>query len=165
MNPEYIAFYLNTLSNVVKLDLLEFAHPSFAETHYVVRNAIAGVTVTHEDNTVHDYTYYPVSMNATGTSDNLDQSLKVSFGDLGTTIPGEIDAVRAADTMQTKPTLQYREYRSDTMSLINGPTTFQIDNIAFNSDGATVDAVAPRVNLVGTGERYDLVRFPTLIYA
>lgn len=159
----YTAFYLNSASSVVKLDLLTITHPNFTQAFHVVRNALAGITVTLEDLTSQAFVYYPLQITATGTDSDLDQVLKVSLGDLGELLPQQLDAVSVAGTFKIKPRLVYRQYRSDDLSLpIEGPDTFTIDNIAFDGTGATFQASAPRVNLTGTGERYTFDRFPML---
>jgi hypothetical protein len=160
----YSEFYLNSQSSIVKLDLLTISHPNFTQVFNIVRNSIAGVTVTLEDGvTVQAFQYYPLAITPTGSDNDLDQVLKITLGDLGSILPKQLDAVRAAGNFITKPTLIYREYRSDVLTgPINGPTTFSIDNIAFNDLGATFQASAPRLNQTGTGERYTFDRFPML---
>jgi hypothetical protein len=158
-------FYLNSKSSIVELDLLTISHPDFTQVFRIVRNSLAGITVTLEDGiTVQTFDYYPLVITPTGSSNDLDQTLKVTLGDLGTLIPQELDAVSEAGTFRIKPQMIYRQYRSDRLTgpPIEGPSIFEIENIAFNDDGATFQASAPRVNLTGTGERYNLDRFPML---
>jgi hypothetical protein len=156
-------YYLNSASSIVKLDLLDIAHPDFSKTYYIVRNAIAGVTVTREDATVQAYEYYPLQITPTGSDSDLDQVLKVQLGDLGEILPMELDRISVAGTFKILPTLTYRQYRSDQLGApIDGPHVFQIDNIAFNETGAAFQASAPRVNQTGTGQRYSYDRFPML---
>ena len=159
----YSEFYLNSRKSTVKLDLLTISHPNFTQVFNIVRNAINGITVTLETGVQQFFEYYPLQVTPTGSDNDLDQILKVNLGDLGELLPQQLDAVSAAGGFLIKPTLIYREYRSDVLTApINGPTTFTIDNIAFNSSGATFQASAPRLNLTGTGERYTYDRFPML---
>jgi hypothetical protein len=160
---QYSSFYLNSRSSVVKLDLITISHPSFTKVYNVVRNSIMGITVTLETAVVQAFEYYPLAITPTSSENDLDQVLKVTLGDLGQLLPKELDAVRTDGTFIIKPTLLYREYRSDSLGApINGPVRFQIDNITFNDDGATFQASAPRLNMTGTGERYTYDRFPML---
>jgi hypothetical protein len=159
----YTEFYLNSSSSVVKLDMLTISHPDFTQVFNVVRNAIAGITVTLETSAVQAFEYYPLQITPTGSDSDLDQVLKITLGDLGQLLPQQLDSVQIAGTFRIKPTLIYRQYRSDDLTLpIEGPDAFTIDNIAFDDTGATFQASAPRVNLTGTGERYTFDRFPML---
>lgn len=62
-----------------------------------------------------------------------------------------------------KPVLIYRTYRSDDLTApLFGPERFEIDNMAFQKEGATLQCTAPRLNLNQTGEVYAMDRFPML---
>lgn len=89
----YSSFFLNSSANIVQLELLEIQHPDFSKVYRIVRNAIAGVTVTLEDTTSQTFDYYPVRITPTGASSDLDQSLEIMFGDLGTILPLELDRI------------------------------------------------------------------------
>ena len=159
----YASFFLNSSSSIVHLELLEISHPNFSQVYRIVRNAMNGVTVTHEDTTVHDYTYYPLKLTPVAASDDLDQVMQVQFGDLGQILPMELDNVAAANAFNIKPTMKYRVYRSDDLSVpLYGPLQFEITILPFKSDGVTFEARAPRLNQLGTGELYSLDRFPML---
>jgi hypothetical protein len=160
---EYSEFFLNSGSNVAELELLEISHPSFSQTFYIVRNAVAGVTVTLEDASSQEFVYYPLQIQAIGSGDDLDQVLRIQLGDLGDLLPRELDAVSAAGTFGTKPTLIYRTYRSDDLSApLYGPITLEISNLTFKREGAAFEAHAPRLNKTATGELYTTTRFPML---
>jgi len=160
---DYSQFFLNTSSSVIQLELVEISHPNFSKVYRVVRNAIAGVTVTLEDASVVTFDYYPLAITPTGSNTDLDQALQVQVGDLGSIIPPELDLVDAAGGFIVKPVLLYRTYRSDDLDTpLIGPLKFQIDNIAFQKEGATISASAPRLNLNQTGELYSMDRFPML---
>jgi hypothetical protein len=87
----YSQFFLNTSSRVVQLELIDIFHPNFSQRYRIVRNAINGVTVTLEDTTVGVFVYYPVKITPTGSSNDLDQTLQLVFGDLGQILPLEVD--------------------------------------------------------------------------
>jgi hypothetical protein len=160
---DYTEFFLNSNSNVIQLELLEISHPSFSQTYFIVRNKIAGVTVTLEDSSSQFFEYYPLKITPVSNSDDLDQTIKVELGDLGTLLPQELDAVAVAGTFDVKPTLIYRTYRSDDLSApLSGPVRYEISNIPFNKDGSSFEARAPRLNQLATGELYTLDRFPAL---
>lgn len=167
MPSPYSEFFLNSDSNIVQLELIEISHPLFSQVYYIVRNAVAGVTVTLETAVAQAFDYYPVKVTPSGSYNDLDQTLQVSFGDLGQVLPKELDrlnlAVSTIPGYFTKPTLTYRTYRSDDLSgPLSGPIKFLIDNIAFNKEGATLTCSASRLNLTATGEPYSMDRFPML---
>lgn len=91
-----IDFFLNSSTSVVQLDTFELSHPSFTKTYRFVRNAIAGVTVTLEDATVKTFDYYPARVVPTGSKNDLDQTLEITFGDLGQILPQELDRIIAS---------------------------------------------------------------------
>lgn len=160
----YSDFFLNSKSNVVQLELLSISHPAFSKTYRVVRNAVNGVTVTHEDNSVFDYEYYPCKIKPHGARDDLDHYLEITFGDLGEILPVEMDAVMAyPGGLQIKPTVKYRVYRSDQLTApLYGPLILEVASFSFDRQGCTFEARAPALNLTRTGQIYSIARFPPL---
>lgn len=158
---DYSQFFLNSSSHVVQLELLEISHPDFSKVYRIVRNAVAGVTVTLEDASSHTFDYYPCKITPTGSANDLDQKLDLQFGDLGEVLPMELD--RVTERPSIKPILKYRTYRSDDLTTpLFGPQKFEISNITFKKEGALMQATAARLNLNTTGEVYTLDRFPML---
>jgi hypothetical protein len=155
-------YYLNSNSTVVQLETCEISHPSFTQTYRVVSNAVSGVALHLEDGSTQFFDYYPLQITPTGSDNDLDQSMKVTLGDLGQLLPTEMDRCSNAGSFVIKPTLVYRTFRSDDLSMVEGPTRFVISNIAFNGEGATFQADAPNLNNSRTGELYDLSRFTPL---
>lgn len=159
----YAAFFLNAGSHVVELETLEISHPNFTKTYYIVRNAIDGITVKLETAVYQEFEYYPLRITPIGSGDDLDQVLKVQLGDLGELLPNELKAIFAADGFGVKPTVKYRTYRSDDLDApLYGPVALEVNNIAFNKQGAVFEATAPRLNTTATGELYTTNRFPML---
>lgn len=160
---DYTEYFLNTFSNVGLFECVELSHPNFTQTYRLVRNAASGLTVTHEDASVHTYNYYPLQIQRKGAKANLDSTVQVNLGDLGEILPKEIDAVTAANGLGTKATMVDRCYRSDILSApTDGPITFEVANFSFNGDGVSFEARAPRLNINLAGEFYTLDRFVTL---
>ena len=120
-----------------------------------------GITATLEDGvTQQPFVYYPLGLSAAGASDNLDQTLTITLGDLGEMIPQEIDCCVAAGTMGIRPQVAYRVYRSDDLSApIDGPFFYEVTTGAAKKQGQTFTAGAPRLNLNQTGETYRMDRF------
>lgn len=163
MSNPYAEFYLGSKRSVVQLDCLEIGHPSFSKTYRVVRNACNGITVDHEDTLPYVYDYYPLRLQRTGAADDLDSTLQVTLGDLGELVSSEIDHVRAADTFHIRPTVNFRQYRSDDLTgPIWGPYRFEAPTFQMTREGTVFTAQAPKLNLVTTGKLYSMDRFPML---
>jgi hypothetical protein len=159
----YADYFLRSSSSIVQLELIEISHPSFSKVYRVVRNAVAGVTVTLETNEVFFFEYFPLQISMGSTRDDLDQSITINLGDLGEILPKELDAVKSANTFSTKPVVTYRTYRSDDLTApMLGPVLLEVDNLAFNKEGVSFEAKAPSLNVSKTGEVYKLDRFPML---
>ena len=149
---------------MVQLECIQLSHPNFSQTYRLVRNALAGVTVTHEGGGgPFLYSFMPMTIRVLGASTDMDQSIEVTFGDVGQVISAEIENVANANGFQTKPLIQYRSYRSDDLThVLFGPATLEIDTVSLTREGASFKAKAPNFNLVRTGEIYSVSRFPML---
>lgn len=159
----YSEFFLNTKSSIVQLELIEIYHPSFSQIFRLVRNATLGVTVKLEDSIYYAFEYMPMRISLTNEKDDLDQIVKIQFGDLGEIIPNELDLVGIADSFDIKPTLTYRTYRSDDLdNILYGPIILEVKTFSFNGEGCLFEAKAPSLNINKTGEIYSLDRFPML---
>lgn len=158
-----IDFYLHSKSSVIQYETLQIYHSSFSKVYWIVRNAMNGLDATLEDGTLQHFDYYPLAITATGAADDLDQSLKISVGDLGEIIPQELDRCMAAGTMNTKPSCTYRTFRSDSLAApMDGPYVFDIPNFAQKASNVTFTASAPKLNSGTTGEAYTTDRFPMM---
>ena len=159
----YSEFFLNSSSSVVQLELLEISHSAFTQTYFVVRNAVNGVTVTLENLSTPFFEYYPLRITPLGSRDDLDQAIRIDFGDLGEVLPAELDAVGDAFGFTEKPIVKYRAYRSDDLSApLIGPWVLEVTNFNFNREGSSFEAKAPSLNVNRTGEAYKIARFSML---
>ena len=165
-NPLLTAFFLDTPSSLVQLELLEIDHPEFLTSpHRIVRNATRGLTgVMHEGPTgPFDYIYLPATITPIGASNSLLQSLEVSLGDLSSIVQPEISRLTERGAMNTKPTCTFRTYSSADLTVpIAGPLVLEITQLTTNHEGSTFTANAPEVNESSVGERYLVDRFPML---
>jgi hypothetical protein len=158
-------YFLNSKANVVQLETLEISHSAFSQTYYIVRNAVRGITANDEEGNEIDFVYRPVSMDPPDVTDDLDQILGVSLGDLGTIISKELKNVLAEAKENEYPICKYRTYRSDDLSQpMLGPLLFQIQTVSMKPGGATFQAKVPSLNNTRTGERYTRERFSMLDY-
>jgi hypothetical protein len=154
-------YFFNTPSSVVALETIENAHPSFSQTYRVVRNGFTGLD---ENGVSRTYTYYPCNIQQATSSDDLDYTLQVTFGDLGEIIPNEIDRVFKDGTGGVRPTVKYRVYLSDgvTHTLEYSGDELEIKGIACNKDGSTFEASPVTTNTTSIGVRYTVAQFEGL---
>lgn len=161
---EYTEYFLKRQGCQTPLECIEFAHPAFSKTYYIVRNNTFGITATHEDSTTHDYQYLPIKIDVGNTTDDLDQTLTITLADMGVELPKELDAVRLSEFADIKPTVKYRAYRHDDLS--QPLVTLQlldVNSLTRDATGlATFQAKAPELNNVKTGEIYSFDLFPML---
>lgn len=153
---EYAEFFLSSASNVVMIETMIFDHSTFSPI-YVVRNVQAGIDI--DGNT---YEYYPLQISNATTSDDMDYSMQVTFGDLGTLLPSLIDLIAVAGKFHEKPTAIYNVYRSDTMDLIFGNVVMEVTGITSDSNGSVLECAAPQITKNKVGEYYTIERFPML---
>ena len=155
------AFYLTAQASVAQLETLQIAHPLFSRTYNVVRNDPSGISASLvKGGAKAVFDYYPLRIRPLPQRDNLQFGLVVDLGDLGEVIPQEL--ARVGDDTRL-PTITYRTYRSDDLDEpLYGPLTLTASAINVSSEGASFEAHAPVINLLKTGEAYDVNRFPML---
>lgn len=159
----YSEYFLNSPATVALLELIEISHSAFSRVFRCVRNNVQGVTVTLETGDSAFFEYVPMTITGSGNSDDLDQEIKVQFGDTGEMLPTELDRVAAADAFSERPSVVYRAYRSDDLSTpLVGPLRLEIASLPFAREGVSFVAKAPSLNVSRTGEVYKLDRFPGL---
>lgn len=164
-STRYNNYFLNSKTNVVQLETIEITHPAFSKVYRCVRNATKGITATLEGGGTAVFDYYPMKISAQHAHEDLDQSITISFGDLGEILPIELDRVMTyAGGLDIKPSLKYRVYRSDDLSRpLYGPLVLEVEAFNFDRYGATFEAKAPSINMTKTGEIYNIARFPGLV--
>lgn len=110
------------------------------------------------------YDYYPARVLPIASEDDLVQSLSITLGDVGEVIAAEIGNIWDANGLDTRPTLTYRAYRSDDLSVpIEGSErVLEIAAVSRSREGCSFEARAPELNASRTGELYTVERFPML---
>ena len=160
---DFNRFFLNGSARSVRLDCLSITHPNFTREYHLVRNAIGGITATIEDGTEQVFEEYPFNITDQAIRPDLDFSINVQLGDLGEIIPQEIDAIRAADGMGTRPTVIYRSFSSsDLTKILEGPYRLEMMGPAVSNEGTAFIAAAKTANTSATGRFYSYSDFPTL---
>lgn len=167
---QYTEFFLRSKRSVVQLELVDITHPNFTQGYRYVRNSAAPVQVTLEDASTQTYTYLPMSIKQKAIKDDLDIGFEIQLGDVGEGLEKEIEALRLASLndpatgFAIKPTVTYRQYRSDALSSpMLGPIKLEMRALSYNQQGAAFTASTPQLNVNKTGELYTLDRFPMLL--
>ena len=160
---DYSEFFLNSGSEIIQYETFEVSHPNFSKIYRVVRNNAESLTATLENATTVTFEYYPVRITPSETSDNLDYSIEVEFGDVGEVLPIELERVAIANGFSTKPVFKYRVFRSDDLTQpLFGPLVLEIQSFAMDKTGCIFEAKAPNASLNATGLRYSIDKFPSL---
>ena len=164
VRDEYVKFFFASRMSVKEFETLVISHPSFSRSYAILRDGPEeGLDAKIENGTTVHFEYYPLRIRQLAERGDLDYGLGIDLGDLGELIPAEIDRVVAAGTLDIKPSVVYRTYRSDNLNApMFGPVELECASIARNGDGASIEAMAPSLNLNKTGEIYSLDRFPML---
>lgn len=162
MEQKYIDFFLNSAVNIVAVETMELSHPSFSQVFYLVRNSIKGFTATDENAVSKTYQYVPMTISSSEVKDNMDASIEINLGDVGSIIPDQLKRIRDADTYHIEPDLVYRLYRSDDTTSPMLTAKLKVSDVVFNRSGCKITAKAARFNVNKTGERYTIARFPML---
>lgn len=160
---DYSEFFLNSSSEIIQFETFEISHPNFSKVYRIVRNSADGLTATLETAATVTFEYYPVRITPSETSDNLDYSIEVEFGDVGEVLPIELERVAVANNFLVKPVFKYRVFRSDDLAQpLFGPLVLEIQSFAMDKNGCVFEAKAPNASLNATGLRYGIDKFPSL---
>lgn len=163
MEQRYIDFFLKRKSNIGGLDTIELSHPSFTQTHYLVRNHLKGFVGTISEGVDVEFKYCPMSFAKSSVKDDLDSSIEINLGDVGQYVNTELRNIERDNSYDVLPTLIYRVYRSDDLTRPLFPAIImEVEDITYTHEGSLITAKSQSLNVVGTGEKYDLNRFKML---
>lgn len=155
-------FHLDATPSAAMLELIEISHPLWPKPLRYVTNHADGVTVKHEDGMVYQYEFMPVQINKGATSDDLDQTLSITVGDLGQVVPQLLKIIRDANNFE-RPTVVYRAYASNNLNaplqVVNG---YEVEDRTTDHQATTFNAATKRANSTGSGLFYTVDEFPSL---
>lgn len=150
---------------MVPLECVEISHPDFTEPFRFVKNDTEGVVVKHESaGTDVQYEYQPMSIQRSTVTNDLDQKLSLTIGDVEDELIKSVVSARQGTNWKVRPTVKWRLYRDDYLTEpMVSLQTLEVASMSKDGSGnCTFDAQAPELNSVRTGEIYDLERFPLL---
>lgn len=155
-------FHLDATPSAAMLELIEISHPLWPKPLRYVTNHADGVIVKHEDGMVYQYEFMPVQINKGATSDDLDQTLSITVGDLGQVVPQLLKIIRDANNFE-RPTVVYRAYASNNLNaplqVVNG---YEVEDRTTDHQATTFNAATKRANSTGSGLFYTVDEFPSL---
>lgn len=161
-------FHLDSSPSVALLETLEINHGTWSKPIRIVTNHADGLTARNELGQYIVYQFAPVLINKGTTSDNLDQKLQITLGDLGEIIPPLIELIRQANSDEA-PQVIYRAYAFDvgSMSLaketpINIIKGLMISTMSRDYQATTFEAKTEDKNTVKTGRIYNMNDYPDL---
>ena len=160
--------HLDSSPSIASLETLEISHSLWPTPIRIVTNHADGIDAMLETGEVVNFEFAPLLINKGTTSDDLDQSLNITLGDLGEIVPPLIKQIRAADSDEY-PQVIYRQYAYDvaTMSfakdkpidIIKG---LFVEQMSRDHQATTFDAKTPDKNTVATGRLYTIEEYPDL---
>ncbi|MHA3048649.1 DUF1833 family protein [Acinetobacter sp. ANC 4639] len=154
--------YLFATQPAYLIECIEIKHSLWATPLHYVTNMADGVSVGH-DSSYFNYEYVPLQIDKGSSSDDLDQSLSITIGDLGEIVPDLIDQILDAGSTE-RPQVTYRAYSSlDLSQPILVIDNLEVTDQSSDYQGTTFNAEAPKLNAVGTGLLFTKANFPTLI--
>lgn len=160
-------FHLDSDASIALLETLEISHSLWSQPLRYVTNHADGLNANVNGQAVY-FEFAPVLVKRGNTSDDLDQSLSITVGDLGEVIPPLIDILRNAASDE-RPQVTYRAYAFDTtaMQLVRSEPidiVRGLEVVSMNRDyqATTFDAKAPSKNSVKTGRTYNMRDYPDL---
>lgn len=161
-------FHLDSSPSILMLETLEVNHSTWPEPVRIVTNHADGVMATLEDDSAAYFDFAPLLINKGTTSDDLDQSLNITLGDLGTIVPPLIKHIRAAESDE-QPQVNYRAYAYDATSMsfakdkpIDSIRGLPVQSMSRDHQATTFEAKTQNKNAVAAGRTYNTVDYPDL---
>ena len=161
-------FHLDSVASVVLLETIEINHSLWSEPIRIVTNHPDGISVTLENDQVAFFEFIPLLIKRGNTSDDLDQTLSITVGDLGEVVPPLIQKIRDASSDE-KPQVIYRSFAFDAASMIltkQRPIEIiggmYVAKMNRDYQATTFEAATAGKNSVKTGRTYNFKDFPDL---
>lgn len=160
--------HLDSSPSIALLETLEIRHSLWPNPIRIVTNHADGVDAMLETGMMVNFEFAPLLINKGKTSDDLDQNLNITLGDLGEIVPPLIKQIRASESDEY-PEVIYRAYAFDTSSMtfakdmpIDIIKGLFIEQMSRDHQATTFDAKTPDKNTVATGRIYTIEEYPDL---
>ena len=153
-------FHLDSAPSIALLETIEATHSTWPEPMRIVTNHENGFHARNELGQFIHYHFAPLIVNKGSVSDDLDQSLNITLGDLGEILPPLIKKIREAESDEM-PTITYRAYAFDaaSMSLVKETPIdiikgLPVQTMSRDHQGTTFEARTNSKNAVVTGRLF-----------
>ena len=160
--------HLDSSPSIASLETLEISHSLWPTPIRIVTNHADGIDAMLETGEVVNFEFAPLLINKGTTSDDLDQNLNITLGDLGEIVPPLIKQIRASDSDEY-PQVIYRQYAYDVASMsfakdkpIDIIKGLFVEQMSRDHQATTFDAKTPDKNTVATGRLYTIEEYPDL---
>lgn len=160
--------HLDSATSVALLETIEVRHSLWPNPVRIVTNHADGIDAMLETDEVVNFKFAPLLINKGKTSDDLDQNLNITLGDLGEIVPPLIKQIREADSDEY-PEVIYRGYAFDTATNafakdkpIDVMKGLFIEQMSRDHQATTFDAKTSDKNTVSTGRTYNPRDYPDL---
>lgn len=161
-------FHLDSAPQIALLETLEVSHSTWDKPIRIVTNHADGLSARNELGQYVVYDFAPLLINKGETTDNLEQNLKITLGDLGEIVPPLIAKIRQANSDEY-PQVIYRAYAYDAGSMVLAKETpidvikgLYVTSMSRDHQATTFEAKTPDKNTVKTGRTYNLNDYPDL---
>ena len=162
------SFHLDSTPATALLETLEISHSAWDKPIRIVTNHADGLTARNESGQYVVYQFAPLIISKGETSDNLDQSLKITLGDLGEIVPPLIERIRERSSDEL-PQVTYRAYAYDAFAMALAKETpidiikgLGITSMSRDAQATTFEARTSDKNTLKTGRVYTLADYPDL---
>lgn len=160
--------HLDSSPSIAALETLEISHSLWPTPIRIVTNHADGIDAMLETGEVVNFEFAPLLINKGTTSDDLDQNLNITLGDLGEIVPPLIKQIRASDSDEY-PQVIYRQYAYDVASMsfakdkpIDIIKGLFVEQMSRDHQATTFEAKTPDKNTVATGRSYTPEDYPDL---
>lgn len=161
-------FHLDSSPSIASLETLEVSHSLWPKPVRIVTNHADGIDAMLETGEIVNFEFAPLLINKGMTSDDLDQNLNITLGDLGEIVPPLIKQIRASESDE-HPQVIYRQYAFDTSAKafakpkpIDIMKGLYVEQMSRDHQATTFDAKTRDKNTVSTGRPYTTVSHPDL---
>jgi hypothetical protein len=154
-------FWASSPQNVRAIPTFQFSHALLSSTKYYWTEPYIGA-VTLDTAEVVDMNPANIVVKLADSENTLEQNytFTVDLTDSQDILRTELDNI-PVNTLE-KLILTYREYLSDTLTVVQAQVTLLVVGIDYNQNGAQFRCVTPRGNLTLTGENYTPFEIPML---
>lgn len=141
--------------------MLVISHSALARRFVFWQEPYAGKVVSDEYGTL-DVQYAPMMLDLAGTEGNLDQEYRITLDttDVQDEFRNQLDAIPINTTERIR--IDILTFLSDDLTSQQEAATLQAETVSWVIGTATITAVAPRYNVLSTGELYEPGAVPML---